>query len=118
MVGSPGALTSRDLRVSDGPETLSPDENQRLTEFARACKAAARAVTLYPDGHPAIRFTIERLAELTSRQALPRPLTFSVLPGEIRIGGRAAARPDQALSELAGLLHGHLVGELTVHPGG
>ena len=33
-------------------ETLSPDLAQRLTEFARACKAATRSVTLYPGGHP------------------------------------------------------------------
>lgn len=104
--------------MSDGPETLSPEESARLTDFARACKAAARAVTLYPGGHPAIASSIGRLAQLTAAHAMPSPITLSVLPGDIRIGGRVAGRVDPALIELADLLHAHLVGELTVHPGG
>jgi len=43
------------------PETLQPlaaDETARLIDFARACKAAARAVLLYPAGHPAIAATL------------------------------------------------------------
>ena len=97
---------------------LAPEEATRLTDFARACKAAARAVMLYPAAHPAIAATLGRIVQLTSSGAMSAPLTMTVLPQALLIGGRAPARPDQAIGELASLLHDHLVGELTVHPGG
>ena len=50
-------------------QPLAPDAAARLAEFARACKAAARAVSLYPGGHPAIGTTLGRLAQVT---ALPQ----------------------------------------------
>ena len=100
------------------PVPLAPDETARLTEFARACKAAARAVTLYPPAHPAIAATLGRIADLTGSANLPAPLRLTVLPDDIQLDGRAPARADQAIAELAALLHDHLVGEITIHPGG
>jgi hypothetical protein len=44
---------------------LSPEDTARLVEFARACKAAARAVLLYPAAHPAITATLGRIVETT-----------------------------------------------------
>ena len=41
-----------------------------------------------------------------------------MLPDGLLLDERAPARPDAALSELAALLHSHLIGELTIHPGG
>jgi hypothetical protein len=103
---------------SDAPEPLAPADAQRLTEFARACKAAARAVTLYPATHPTIVATLGRIAQLTSAQSLSAPLKITVLPQELRVDGRVAARPDAAIGELASLLHDRLIGELTINPGG
>jgi len=103
--------------ASDRPR-LTADELLRLTEFARACKAAARAVMLYPAGHPAIGATLGRIVHVTSRDALPGPIGITVLPGDLMIDDRAAARTDAAVAELAALLHSHLIGRLTVHPGG
>ena len=40
--------------MADLRRTLDDQMAQRLAEFARACKAALRAVSLYPGGHPAI----------------------------------------------------------------
>ena len=37
---------------------LDQDSTAKLTDFARACKAAARAVSLYPSTHPAIRLSL------------------------------------------------------------
>jgi len=99
-------------------EPLAADEAARVTEFARACKAAARAVVLYPDGHPAIAATLGRIVDVTSAARLPGPFTITVLPDDLRLGGRAAPRPDGAIAELAGLLHSHLIGEMTVLPDG
>ncbi len=97
---------------------LSPDDTARLVEFARACKAAARAVLLYPAAHPAIAATLGRIVETTSGNMLPQALRLTVLPDSLLQDGRAPSRPDQALAELAMLLHDHLVGEITIHPGG
>src|SRR5262252_7652350 len=86
-------------------EPLGAAESARLTEFARACKAAARAVVLYPAGHPAIVATLGRIELITSAAQLPAPLRITVLPDSLQLDGRAPARPDAALTELAVLLH-------------
>ena len=102
----------------DAPSPLAPEETARLTDFARACKAAARAVMLYPGGHPAIAATLGRIAELTSAASMPGPLRISVLEDGLLLDGRSPLRPDAAIAELAALLHDRLIGELTVNPGG
>ncbi|MGE3507690.1 MAG: HEAT repeat domain-containing protein [Vicinamibacterales bacterium] len=100
------------------PESLTPHETARLIDFARACKAAARAVLLYPTGHPAIAATLGRIVQLTSSAALPAPMRIAVLGRDLRLHGKAPGRTDSAIGELAQLLHGHLIAELTVHSGG
>lgn len=99
-------------------EPLAPEDTARLIEFARACKAAARAVLLYPASHPAIAATLGRVVQTTSGDALPQPLHITVLPDALLLDGRAPNRPDQSLADLAALLHDHLVAEITIHPGG
>ncbi len=103
---------------TDAAAPLAPEDATRLTDFARACKAAARAVMLYPAGHPAIGATLGRIVHLTSPASLHAPLRVTVLPGGLRLDGRAPARVDAAIVELAALLHDHLVGEIIVHQGG
>jgi HEAT repeats/PBS lyase HEAT-like repeat len=104
--------------LSDARPTLTTEETTRLVEFARACKAAARAVLLYPAGHPAIAATLGRIVQITSPGALTAPLVVTVLPDGLLLDERAPARPEGALTELAALLHSHLIGQLTVNPGG
>jgi hypothetical protein len=104
--------------ISDASPHLAPEDAARLTDFARACKAAARAVVLYPGSHPAIATTLGRIAQITSPPLLSQPLTLSVRPDALLLAGRSPARPDAAIAELATLLHDHMVGELTIHPGG
>lgn len=94
-----------------------PDEALRLAEFARACKAAARAVSLYPATHPAIRISLGRLSEVAAKATTAGPLVMTVLHDGLLIDGRAPARADTAVAELAALLHEHLVGAFTVHGG-
>ncbi len=102
----------------DARDPLGPQETARLTELARACKAAARAVVLYPPAHPAIAPALGRIATLTAPAAMPAPLTLTVLPDGLLLDERTPARPDQAIGELASLLHAHWIGELVIHPGG
>ncbi len=73
---------------------------------------------LYPAAHPAIASTLGRIAALTDAASMPTPLTLSVLPDGLLVGGRKPARPDQALYELAALLHTHWIGEMVIQPGG
>ena len=102
----------------DAPAPLEPADTARLIEFARALKAAARAVLLYPGGHPAIAATLGRIVAMTSPAALPAPLRITVMPDALLLDERPAARNDAALGELATLLHSHLIGLLVVMPGG
>jgi hypothetical protein len=120
-------MSEHDYRIAKSPTRqsgadaavpLAPEDAARLTEFARACKAAARAVVLYPPGHPAIAATLGRIVHITSAGTLPAPLKVTVLPDALLLHERAPARVDTAVAELATLLHGHLIGELTVRPGG
>src|SRR6266571_5159312 len=102
----------------DAPAPLGAAETARLTDFARACKAAARAVVLYPGGHPAIAATLGRIAHITSAAAQSGSLRITVLPDGLLLDERPPARTDAAITELATLLHSHLIGHLTVHAGG
>ena len=46
-----------------GVKPLSPELSGRLAEFARACKAATRIVSMYPATHPAIQSALGRIVE-------------------------------------------------------
>jgi hypothetical protein len=96
---------------------LTPDAAARLAEFARACKAAARAVSLYPGGHPAITTSLARLAQVTTGLTAAGPYRLTVLAGRLLAGGSALPKPDSGVSELADLLHRHLIGGVVLNAG-
>ena len=73
---------------------------------------------LYPPSHPAIATTLGRIVSSTAPPALTGPLKISVLPNALLLDGHAPAKPEEAVVGLAALLHEHLIGEITVHPGG
>src|SRR5262245_25997143 len=100
------------------PPPLDAADGARLTEFARACRAAARAVLMYPAGHPAIVATLGRIVQVTSKANLPAPMKITVHAHTLQIDGRSPAKIDAAIGELAALLHNHLIGELTINAGG
>ncbi len=89
----------------------------RFAEFARACKAAARAVALYPGAHPAIESSLRRLAEATAKLSEAGPFRLQVRAASVLLDGAAAVKPDPAIAELAEVLHRHLIGMLTVTAG-
>ncbi|HMD35068.1 MAG TPA: HEAT repeat domain-containing protein [Vicinamibacterales bacterium] len=97
---------------------LAPDDAARLTEFARACKAAARIVVMYPDGHAAIKGALGRIVQVTSPPKQIGPMRVTVMPDTLMLDDRAPAKIDPALAELSELLHSHLIGEMTIQPGG
>jgi hypothetical protein len=90
------------------------DQSLALAEFARACKAAARAVSLYPEAHPAIGGSLSRLVSAVQRLSGAGETLLAVHPSILMIDDRAPVRPDAAIIELAELLHGRLVGTLRI----
>lgn len=96
------------------PEPLAPDVAARLAEFARACKAATRIVSLYPESHPAIQLALSRIAEDSTEAVSNGPLPVTVLPDALLVGGRGLPKPDPAATELAALLHLQLISEVTL----
>jgi hypothetical protein len=102
------------MAAIENVDPLSADEALRLAEFARACKAAARVVALYPATHPAIQSALTRVADSASRLRAAGTPSLTVLPDGMLLDGRTAAKPDSSIAELATLLHGHLIGEMTL----
>jgi hypothetical protein len=98
--------------------SLAPDAAARLAEFARACKAAARAVSLYPGDHPAIAVSLNRLSEFTAHVTDVGPYRLEVRPDTLLLGGLPPSRPDPAVGELADMLYRHQIGALTLNAGG
>jgi hypothetical protein len=99
------------------PSPLSPETAARFAEFARACKAAARAVALYPGSHPAIGASLGRLAHATTQLNDAGPFRLQVRANSLLLDGALAAKPDPSIAELAEVLHRHLIGALTVNAG-
>ena len=97
--------------------TLNAEAAARLAEFARACKAAARAVSLYPGGHPAIATSLGRLAQLTAALTEQGPYRLQVLADKLLLAGATLPKADAGVTELADLLHKHLIGGLALNSG-
>lgn len=98
--------------MSHATEPLSADTSSKLLELARACKAAARVVSMYPATHPAIQDALTRITNAGARAVVDGPFVIAVVPDNLLIEGRSVARPDPAVTELAAMLHAHSVGEL------
>ncbi|MCX6539071.1 MAG: HEAT repeat domain-containing protein [Acidobacteria bacterium] len=95
-------------------DPLPADTAALLNAFARACKAAARAVVLYPAEHPTVAGALWSLATAAQTATAAGTLTIAVTPDTLTVGRRQIAKPDAAVTELAALLHAHQVGQLIV----
>jgi hypothetical protein len=96
------------------PEPLSPEYAGRLAEFAKACKAATRIVSMYPSTHPAIQAALSKIGEATKQATMNGPFSITVLPDALLVNGRGLPKPESSATELAVLLHQQLIGELTL----
>lgn len=96
---------------------MSAEQTAVLAEFARACRTAARSVSLYPATHPSIRASLSRVSAAAGRLVPASDITLSVYPDTLVIDGQTPARPDQAIGELAAIMHNRLVGALRVEQG-
>src|SRR5688572_12896334 len=95
-------------------QPMPGEQSLALAEFARACKAAARAVSLYPGAHPAIGVSLSRLVAAMRRLSGTGETELLVHPTTLMIGDRAPVRPDASIVELAELLHSRLIGTLRI----
>jgi len=95
-------------------ETLSPEVAARLAEFAKACKAATRIVSMYPPTHPAIQAALARISEASKQATYNGPFPITVLPETLVVAGRGLPKPEQSVNELAVLLHQQLIIEMTL----
>jgi len=105
------------MMQSGQPEELAPHLLPGLIDFARACRAAARAVSLYPAGHPAILTTLSHLVTVSSAVTSQGAFRVTVLPDSLLLNGAAPSRVEPGITELAILLHRHTVGALVLHGG-
>ena len=96
---------------------LSAEDTTRLSEFARGCKAAVRAVSLYPDGHPSVQSNLTRMMEIARKVTATSPLILTVLPDNLLLDGATAEKRDPAIEELAIVLYRHQIGQLMVSNG-
>jgi HEAT repeat protein len=103
--------------ASSTPDPMPADQAAMLTEFARAAKGAARTVAIYPATHPSIQGALGRIVAASNRMTSAGDVTLLIHPGAIVIDGRAPQKPDQAIVELADLMHDRLVGSLRVERG-
>ena len=100
------------------PEALDDQRAAHLTDFARRCSAAARAVSLYPAGHPSVETAVTRLVETADRVTSTQTFCMTVLPHGLLLDRLSPVKPDQAVPELARLLHQHLISGFVLHAGG
>ena len=96
---------------------LPPELLRSVSALARALVAAARAWTLYPSEHPALRAALDRLAQSAHELNSDKPLRLVATPETLVVLDTPIQAGDQAVRELAGLLHRHLVGSMTVQAG-
>src|SRR6187431_1818167 len=66
-------------------ESLSPEMSIRLAEFAKACKAATRVVSMYPPSHPTIQAALARIVEATRQATMYGPLPITILPDALLV---------------------------------
>ena len=103
--------------MTEARTTLDHETATKLADLSRAFKAAVRAVSLYPSGHPAVGATLGRLTELTGTLTASGPFRLEVRPHVIAVANALPAKPDPAVVELSDLLRRQLVGSLTINAG-
>jgi hypothetical protein len=102
------------MAAPQAPPDLSPEVAGRLAEFAKACKAATRIVSMYPSTHPAIQAALGRISEATRHATMNGPFMITVLPDALLVNGRGLPKPEASATELAVMLHQQLIGEMTL----
>lgn len=102
------------MATAQTPDPMAAATAGRVAEFARACKAAIRTVSMYPPSHPTIQSALARMVAAGAAATEGGPMVLTVTPETLLLAGQSMPRPETAVDELAMLLHEHKVGELTL----
>jgi hypothetical protein len=102
---------------SPATSPMSAERTAVLANFARVCRAAARSVSLYPATHPSIQASLSRVAAAADRLVPAGDVTLAVFPDTLVVDGQAPEHADQAIGDLAELMHHRLVAALRVERG-
>lgn len=102
------------MATAKTPAPMEAAAAGRVAEFARACKAAIRTVSMYPPSHPTIQSALARMVAAGTAATEGGPMVLTVTPETLLLAGHSMPRAETAVDELAVLLHEHKVGELTL----
>jgi len=97
-----------------GVNTARPSDETPVLEFARAFRAAVRAVGFYPASHQAVVSSIDKVVATARVVTATGPLSLSILPGAFLAGGVPIDSTQTVVGELAAILHRHGVGAMNL----
>jgi hypothetical protein len=105
---------SADLSGIAAPAALSRELRDFLIQFSIALHRFA----MYPDGHPSLPPTVQRVTGLVAELLFERPsLSIGIARNQLIIEGVATDPKNPVLQELAARLHRHHLGALTFETG-
>ena len=97
-----------------GASTPRPLNLTHVLEFARAFRAAARAVAFYPASHQNVVSALDLVVAAARAATAHGPLCLTILPHACMAGGVPIDSSETVVSDLAGVLHRHGVGALNL----
>lgn len=89
-----------------------PASPPRILDFARAFRAAARAVGFYPPAHQKVVEALDHLLAAARAAAGDGSVCLTVLPHGLMAGGMTLDATEAAFADLAAICHRHGVGAL------
>jgi HEAT repeat protein len=99
------------------PLVLSADQTRAVVSLSRAFLSGARIWTMYPPDHPTARTAAGRLQEAIDVAVEARVASaITVMPTSLLVRGMAVPEGDQAIADMAALLHGHGILEIGFDP--
>jgi hypothetical protein len=97
----------------DASATRLPQE-PLVQEFARAFRAAARAVSFYPPSHQAAVAALEQVATAAHAATADGSLCLTILPKTLLARGVAIDTSQTAVADVADICHRHGIGALNL----
>lgn len=94
----------------------SPEQPRSVPALARAFLAAARTWSLYPQEHPAVGGSVDRLAAAIRGFSAGQSFALTVTPDTLIVNGHDAPAGDGPVAEAAAWLHQRDVLQLTFLP--
>jgi len=104
--------------VSDAEEGSRPVLSRELSEFLVDLSVALHRQSMYPSGHPSLTPAVESIVGRLDRLLEDRPsIAFGVARRQLIIEGVATDPDHPVLRRMAGALHGHHLGAVSIRRG-